>query len=81
VSGGVHRWFKRSTGKKRHVTRDKNNTKNYNNKKTKSNNNNSSAWNMTNYPQFVGLPINSYDVLITAVHIININYVKKCNNW
>jgi hypothetical protein len=32
VSGGDQRWFKRSTGKERHVTRNNNN---YNNKKKK----------------------------------------------
>jgi hypothetical protein len=31
VSGGDHRWFKGSTGKERHVTRDINNNNNNNN--------------------------------------------------
>jgi len=33
LSGGDSRWFKRSTGKKRHVTRDDNNNNNNNNNK------------------------------------------------
>jgi hypothetical protein len=40
------------------------------NNSNNNNNNNNSAWKMTNYPQCLGLPINSNDVLITVVHII-----------
>jgi hypothetical protein len=40
VSGGGHRWFKRSTGEKRPVTRDDNNDNNNNN----NNNNNNRTW-------------------------------------
>jgi hypothetical protein len=40
------------------------------NNSNNNNNNNNSAGNMTHYPQCLGLPINSNDVLITVVHII-----------